>query len=119
VYDAYGGHTLAFRFLRKETVGRSPPKFEFREEVKPDTGKAAEVAAPTKVPTTNAKPWSRLVPKSRVVQVEDKDEDRTGPYVAPADEETRPNPFAGLLLSPVKRKADTEADGDGGTAMKK
>jgi hypothetical protein len=27
VYDNYGGHTLAFRFLRCETAGMYPPKF--------------------------------------------------------------------------------------------
>jgi hypothetical protein len=123
VYDAYGGHTLAFRFLRRRTAGKYPPVFKFREEVKTQPQpkrNAGQGAALKKVPTAGAKPRRKLQPKTRKSEKEKDDEGGFKPYTGPDDdEEVMPNPFENLLLPPVKRKAESEAASDGGHTKNK
>jgi hypothetical protein len=123
VYDAYGAHTLVFRFLRRETVGKYPPKINVAD-TKPqsinfDANKSGKVSNKNIAEAglrngrkldhyenymlSPSKMRPHLTPKSRVVD----------------EEEIKPNPFKSLLLPPAKRKTDTETDGAGGPAKKK
>jgi hypothetical protein len=121
--DAHGDNTLAFRFLRRETVGRSPPNFTVANvKLQPPSVDAKEVGKDGNkdvaesglddgrkpghyeirvLPPSKTRP--HLIPKTRVVN----------------EEETKSNPFKNLLLPSAKRKADTEAYGAGGPAQKK
>jgi hypothetical protein len=138
VCDAHGRHTLAFRFLRREIVDRSPPKFTVAN-VKPQPlsvdakevgkggnknvaeagsgdGRKVDHYGHRTLPPTNARP--HLTPLSRM---DDKaDDDRLKRNVGPAGEEdVGPNPFKNLLLPAVKTKAESEGDGKKVPAKKK